>query len=364
MNTFGKEFRITSFGESHGSCLGVVIDGCPAGLKLKKEEIQKELDKRKPGASGITSPRKEEDRVEILSGVFEGFTTGAPICLLVWNKDVDSSSYKRIRGLLRPSHADFTNLIKYGGFNDYRGGGRASGRLTVSFVLAGAVAKELLKRLKIRIFAHIVELGGIKAEKKGINSIRRNVYKNPVRCADLKAAEKMRRAIIRARKEGDSLGGIIEGLALNLPVGLGEPIFDNFDGQISKALFAIPGVKGVEFGAGFSAAKMRGSENNDLFFLKKGRILTKTNNAGGVLGGISNSMPLVVRVSVKPTPSISKPQLTLNVRKMRMENLKISGRHDACIAPRAVPIIEAMLAITICDFALRAQLLPRVIRHR
>lgn len=364
MNTFGKEFRITSFGESHGACVGVVIDGCPAGLKLKKEEIQKELDKRKPGASGIASPRKEEDRVEILSGVFEGFTTGAPICLLVWNKDADSSSYKRIRGLLRPSHADFTNLIKYGGFNDYRGGGRASGRLTVSFVLAGAVAKELLKRLKIRIFAHIVELGGIKAEKKGINSIRRNVYKNPARCADLKAAEKMRRAVIRARKEGDSLGGIIEGLVLNLPVGLGEPIFDNLDGQISKALFAIPGVKGVEFGAGFSAAKMRGSENNDLFFLKKGRVLTKTNNAGGVLGGISSSMPLVVRVSVKPTPSISKPQLTLNVRKMRMENLKISGRHDACIAPRAVPIIEAMLAVTICDFALRAQLLPRVIRHR
>ncbi len=340
----------------------MVIDGCPAGLKLAEKDIQEELDKRKPGQSRIASQRKEEDEVEIISGVFRGFTTGAPICLLVFNKDVKSESYEKFKDLLRPGHADFTSFIKYGGFNDYRGGGRFSGRITAGFVMAGAVAKKLLNLLKIEILAHTVEIGGIKAKKLSIDEIRKNIYKNEVRCADLGAAKKMIEAIERARKEGDSLGGIIEGIVLNAPIGLGEPVFDTLDGEISKALFSIPGVKGVEFGSGFSGAELMGSQNNDLFLIKRGKITTKTNNAGGILGGLSNGMPLVVRVAIKPTPSIAKSQMTVNIKKMKQEELKVVGRHDPCIAPRAVPVVEAMLAITICDFVIRARFIPRALK--
>ncbi len=365
-NIFGKDFKIMTFGESHGKCVGAVIDGCPAGLKLEESDIQEELDKRKPGQSKIASQRKEEDRVEILSGVFQGFTTGAPICLLVWNKDMKSESYEKIKeGLIRPGHADFTAFMKYGGFNDGRGGGRFSGRITAGFVMAGAVAKKLLSLLKIEVLAHTIEIGGIMAEKKSISEIRKNiygVYKNEVRCADLSAAKEMLVEIEKARKEGDSLGGMIEGIALNLPVGLGEPVFDTLDGEISKALFAIPGVKGVEFGLGFGSTKLKGSQNNDLFLIKNGKILTKTNNSGGILGGISNGMPIVVRVAIKPTSSILKSQMTVNIKKTKMEELRIEGRHDPCIVPRAVPVVEAMLAITICDFAIRARMIPRVLK--
>lgn len=361
-NTLGKIFKITSFGESHGKCIGAIINGCPAGLKLDKIDIQKELDKRRPGQNKVMSQRREEDKVEILSGIFNGFTTGAPICLLIWNKDVDSASYEKMKDLLRPGHADFTAFLKYGGFNDWRGGGRFSGRITAGFVAGGAIAKKLLKLLKIEILAHAIEIGGIKIGKVTFNEIRKNVYKNEVRSADLKAAEKMIKLIKRMKREGDSVGGIIEGIVLNVPAGLGEPVFDTLEGEIAKALFAIPGVKGVEFGAGFSLAKMRGSEANDKFGIKKGKIVTKTNNSGGILGGISNGMPIVVRVVIKPTSSISKPTMTVNIKKMKMETLKIEGRHDPCIVPRAVPVVEAMLAITICDFVLRSQLIPRVIR--
>ncbi len=365
-NTFGKDFKIMCFGESHGRGVGAVIDGCPAGLRLEEKEIQKELDKRKPGQSRIASQRKEEDRVEILSGVFNGFTTGAPICLLVWNKDVKSESYEKIKqGLIRPGHADFTAFMKYGGFNDGRGGGRFSGRITASFVMAGAIAKKLLARLKIDVLAHTVEIGGIKAKKITLDEIKKNVYrvyKNEVRCADLKMAEKMLAQIEKAKKEGDSVGGIIEGIVLNLPVGVGEPIFGTLDGEISKALFAIPGVKGVEFGAGFPSTKLKGSQNNDLFLIKDKKIITKTNNSGGILGGISNGMPLVVRVAIKPTSSIAKSQMTVNIKNLKQEKLEIEGRHDPCIVPRAVPVVEAMLAITICDFALSAQLIPRILK--
>ncbi len=363
-NILGKNFKIICFGESHGRCLGIVIDGCPAGLKLVKKDIQVELDKRKPGQSKIASQRKEEDKVEILSGLFQGFTTGAPMCLLVFNKDVQSESYQRFKDLLRPGHADFTAFLKYGAFNDYRGGGRFSGRITASLVMAGAIAKKLLSLLKIEILAQTIEIGKIRAKKLGIDELRKNVYKNEVRCADLSAAKEMLREIERVKKEGDSLGGIIEGMVLNLPVGLGEPVFDTLDGEISKALFSIPGVKGVEFGSGFSSSKMSGSQNNDLFSIKQGKIITQTNNAGGILGGISNGMPLVVRVAIKPTASISRPQMTVNIKKMKEEELKVLGRHDPCIVPRAVPVVEAMLAITICDFALWAQLLPRVIKGK
>jgi chorismate synthase len=363
-NTFGQIFRITSFGESHGYGVGIVIDGCPAGLQINEDDIQEELDKRKPGQSAVATQRKEDDKVEIISGVFNGFTTGAPICLLVRNKDAFSEQYEKNKDLLRPGHADFTSFIKYGGFGDYRGGGRFSGRITAGLVMAGAVAKKLLNIIKIETLSHTIEIGGIKADKAELSDIRKNVYKNSVRCADLRAASKMETLIGEVKKEGDSVGGIIEGIILNVPVGLGEPLFDTLEGDIAKALFAIPSVKAVGFGAGFEAAKKRGSENNDEFFFKDKKIITKTNNSGGILGGISNGMPIVVRVAIKPTPSISKQQKTVNIKEMKSADITIGGRHDPCIVPRAVPVIEAMLAVTMCDFCLRATLIPPVIRKQ
>ena len=361
-NSLGKIFTITSFGESHGNCVGIIIDGCPAGLPVTAEDIQREVDKRRPGVWVAATARAEEDKVEILSGVFNGRTTGAPVCLLIWNKDVDSSEYEKIRFLPRPGHADYTAFIKYGGFNDFRGGGSFSGRITASFVMAGAVAKKLLSLIGIEVLAHTVAIGGIKTKLKAFDEIKENVDKNPVRCADLRAAEEMARVIERAKEEGDSVGGVIEGIALNVPVGLGEPVFDTLEGDLAKALFAIPAVKGVEFGSGFRAAGKRGSENNDRFTIRNGKIITATNNAGGILGGISNGMPIVVRVAVKPTPSIVKGQETVNLKDMESASLAVKGRHDACIVPRAVPVVESMVAVTLCDFAMRAGLIPGVIK--
>ena len=361
-NSLGKLFTITSFGESHGQCVGIIIDGCPVGLAITEETLQREVDKRKPGMGVMATKRAEEDKVEIFSGIFNGTTTGAPVCLLVWNKDIDSSEYERTRFLPRPGHADYTAYMKYGGFNDFRGGGRFSGRITASLVMAGALAKKLLNLVGIEVLAHTIAIGGIKAKPGTLEEIRGNVEINPVRCADPEAAEEMVRAIEKAKQEGDSVGGIIEGVALNVPVGLGEPVFDTLDGDLAKALFAIPAVKGVEFGSGFSAAGKRGSENNDPFIIRDNKIVTKTNNAGGILGGISNGMPIVVRVAVKPTSSIAKSQETVNMKTMESASLTIKGRHDACIVPRAVVVVEAMIAVTLCDFAMRAGLIPRVIK--
>ena len=360
-NSLGKNFAVTSFGESHGKCVGIVIDGCPAGLPITEKDIQFELDKRKPGKNVASTSRAEEDKVDILSGIFKGHTTGAPICLVVWNTDVDSSNYEETRALLRPGHADFTAFMKYGGFNDYRGGGRFSGRITAGFVMAGAVARKLLKTISVEVLAHTIEIGGIKVNLASLTAVRK-IDKNQLKCADPQATEKMLRVIEQARKEGDSLGGIIEGIALNVPAGLGEPVFDTLEGDLAKALFAIPAVKGVEFGAGFAAAKMKGSENNDSFNIKRGKVVTETNNSGGILGGISNGMPIVVRVVVKPTPSISRKQRTVNINKIENAELEIKGRHDVCIVPRAVPVVSAMMAITLCDYALRARLIPEVIK--
>ena len=361
-NSLGKLFTITSFGESHGSCLGVIIDGCPAGLPITEEDIQRELDKRKPGAGVAATTRVEEDKVEILSGIFNGVTTGAPICLLVWNKDVDSSEYEKNRFLLRPGHADYTAFMKYGGFNDFRGGGRFSGRITATFVMAGAIAKKLLSLCGIEVLAHTVEIGGIKAQPREFDEIKENVAKNPLRCADLEAAEVMAGLIEKVKGEGDSLGGIIEGIVRNVPVGLGEPVFESLDGELAKALLSIPAVKGVEFGAGFSVAGKTGSENNDQFKIENGKIVTATNNAGGILGGISDGMPIVVRVAVKPTASIAQSQPTVDIEKMEEASLAVRGRHDVCIVPRAVAVVESMMAVTICDFAMRSGLIPRVIK--
>ncbi len=304
----------------------------------------------------------EEDKVEILSGIFNGFTTGAPICLLIWNKDIDSSEYEKNRFLPRPGHADYTAFAKYGGFNDFRGGGRFSGRITATFVMAGAIAKKLLKLSDIEVLAHTIEIGGIKAQAKEFDEIKENVEKNQLRCADLEAARAMAGLIEKVKEEGDSIGGIIEGIGRNVPAGLGEPVFDTLDGELAKALLAIPAVKGIEFGAGFSVAKKRGSENNDPFIIKDGKIVTVTNNTGGILGGISNGMPIVVRVAIKPTASIIKSQQTVNIEQMKEVSLAVRGRHDTCIVPRAVVAIESMMAITLCDFAMRAGLIPRVIK--
>ena len=361
-NSFGQRFKITSFGESHGDLIGIVIDGCPAGLAITEDDIQSELDKRKPREGLISTARKEEDKVEVLSGIFSGHTTGAPICLIIQNKNIDSSEYEKTRFLLRPGHADYTAFMKYGGFNDFRGGGRFSGRITAGFVMAGAIARKLLGLIGVEILAHTVEIGGIVAQPKGYDEIRENTIKNRVSCADPEAAQKMTRAIKKARQEGDSLGGIIEGIALNVPVGLGQPVFDTLEGDLAKALFAIPAVKGVEFGSGFQAARKKGSENNDQFTIRDGKIVTTTNNAGGILGGISNGMPIVIRVAVKPTASIAQSQQTVNISKMESAVVTVTGRHDACIAPRAVVVVESMMAVTLCDFAMRAGLIPRVIK--
>jgi chorismate synthase len=360
-NSLGKRFIISSFGESHGKCIGIVIDGCPAGLAITENDIQTELDKRKPGNMLSSTKRAEADKIDILSGLFGGYTTGAPICLAVWNEDAKSESYEKTKDLLRPGHADYTAFMKYGGFNDYRGGGRFSGRNTAGFVMAGAIAQKLLDLIGVKILAHTVEIGGIKTNSYSIIS-QEAIDNNALKCVNPKAAEKMLAAIELAGKEGDSLGGIIEGIALNVPAGLGEPIFDTLEGGLAKALFAIPAVKGVEFGAGFAVSKMKGSENNDAFRINRGKIITETNNSGGILGGISNGMSIVVRVAVKPTPSISQKQKTVDIRTMKNAEMEIKGRHDVCIVPRAVPVVAALMAITICDFALQSGIIPEVIK--
>ena len=361
-NSYGRLFTITSFGESHGKCIGVIDDGCPAGLPITGADIQKDADKRRPGGSTATTTRMEKDRVEILAGVSDGYATGAPICLLIWNEDVDDSDYEKIRYKLRPGHADYTAYVKYSGFNDQRGGGWFSGRITATYVMAGAIAKKLLNTIGVEIIAHTVEIGGIKAGPVVSEEIRSKAESDSLRCADHEASKAMAEHIAKVKGEGDSLGGVIEGIALNVPVGLGEPAFDNLDGELAKALLAIPAVKGIEFGAGFSAARMKGSENNDPFTIKDGKIVTETNNAGGILGGISNGMPVVVRVAVKPVSSIAKEQATVDIQKMENTSISVRGRHDVCIVPRAVPVVEAMMAVTLCDFAMRAGLISRVIK--
>jgi len=362
-NSLGELFTITSFGESHGNCMGIIVDGCPAGLPLTPEDIQREVDRRRAGRTTGSTPRAEQDRVEIISGVYNGFTTGAPIAMLTWNRDIDSRDYRKNIDLLRPGHADFTAAMKYGRFNDPRGGGRFSGRLTAGFVMAGAIAKKLLGLRDMEVLAHTVAIGDIKASPPAdFTQIRQNAEKSPLRCADPAAAETMTKLLEKIGAEGDSIGGIIEGIALNVPAGLGEPVFDNLDGELARALFAIPAVKGVEFGAGFAASRMRGSENNDPFRIKDGKIITGTNHSGGVLGGISSGMPVVARVAIKPTASIHRSQPTVDINRMEETTITVGGRHDVCIVPRAVPVVEAMMAVTICDLALRAAIIPRIIK--
>jgi chorismate synthase len=363
-NTIGKEFVVTSFGESHGKYVGVVIDGCPAGVPLSEKDVQPELDRRIPPQPKIVSGRIEKDKVEILSGVFNGFTTGAPIAMMVANREVDSSDYEAIKDLPRPGHADYPARVKYGGFNDYRGGGRFSGRVTVALIMAGAVAKKLLSAFDVDVLAYTKAIGNVKLDKPFSLADIRERYETTVRCPDLTCAEAMEEAIVNARKEGDSLGGVINCLALNVPAGVGEPLFDALDADIAKILLAVPAVKGVEFGAGFKAAELKGSENNDAYRIQKGKVMTLTNNAGGILGGLSSGMPIVVSVAVKPTPSIAKEQLTVNLRSMEDAKITVKGRHDPCVVPKAVPVVESAVAIVLADHLIRAGHIPKVLRKQ
>lgn len=364
-NSIGKEFVVTSFGESHGKCIGVLVDGCPAGLSLSEEDIQSELDKRIPLGTGIVSARIEKDVVKILSGVFNGFTTGAPICTLVRNKAAVPAEYDAMRNLPRPGHADYTAQIRYGGFSDHRGGGRFSGRVTVALVMAGSIAKKLLGLFSIEVLAYTIAIGDVKLIKSmSIEEIRRDTYRSPVRCPDLSSSKAMENSILKTKDEGDSVGGMVECVALNVPAGVGDPLFDSLDADIAKVLFNIPAVKGVEFGAGFKSAQLKGSENNDPYVVENGRIATLTNNSGGILGGLSTGMPILVRVAIKPTPSISKKQGTVNLLNMEEASIQVKGRHDPCVVPKAVPVVESAVAIVLADHMLRAGIVPRVLKEQ
>ncbi len=354
-NEFGSLFRITTFGESHGRAVGVLIDGVRPQLEISEGAIQKELDRRRPGQSSVTTPRTEADRVQILSGVFEGKTLGTPICLLIWNTDQKPAAYDQIKDLFRPGHAGFTYLSKYG-IQDYRGGGRSSGRETAGRVAAGALAKSLLAKRGITITAYTKEVGGIVATRFDAGEIEQN----PVRCPDRTAARRMMKEILRVKAKGDSLGGIVEAVVRNCPAGLGEPVFDKLEADLAKALMSIPAVKGFEIGSGFAAARMKGSEHNDEFYRepRTGKIRTSTNHAGGVLGGISNGEDIVVRVAVKPPSSIPRAQRTVDVGG-RARTIEVKGRHDPCLCPRVVPVVESMIALVLADHLLRQNLLKR-----
>ncbi len=342
-NSFGERFKILTFGESHGKAMGVLIDGVKPGLDFDVRAIQKELDRRRPGQSDLVTPRPEEDEVEILSGVFEGKTLGTPICLLIPNRHQDPGAYDSLREVFRPGHAGYAVLKKYG-IRDHRGGGRLSGRETVARVAAGALAKRELAREAIQVIAYTKEIDGITARTIDFKEIEQN----PLRCPDKDVAKEMEKRVLFYRSQGDSIGGIVEVLAQNVPPGLGDPVFKKLDAEIAGALMSIGGVKAVEIGDGFQVASMRGSENND----QMDRHGFKTNHAGGILGGISTGQEIRARIAVKPTSSIEKPQETVDVSG-RERRISIRGRHDPCICPRIVPVAEAMVALVLYDALLR-----------
>ncbi|HWQ15416.1 MAG TPA: chorismate synthase [Roseiflexaceae bacterium] len=350
-NSFGQAFRLTTWGESHGPAVGCTVDGCPAGLELDEAAVQRELDRRRVGQSRVTSARQEADRVQILSGVFEGRTTGTPISMLVWNTDAKSGHYESIKDMYRPGHADYTWDAKYG-FRDWRGGGRSSARETIGRVAGGAVAKLLLARHGIRVVAWTSQLGDLRAEVVDEAEIERNV----MRCPDARVAELMVARVEEARRSLDSLGGVVEVRARGVPPGLGEPVFDKLQADIGKAMFSIPAIKGVEFGEGFGVAHMRGSEHNDPFVRREdGSIGTAGNHHGGILGGISTGEEIVLRIAAKPPASIARPQQTVD-RAGEERTIAVHGRHDPTVLPRLVPIAEAMLALVLADHLLRQRL--------
>ena len=344
----GLALRLSIFGQSHSEAIGMTIDGLPAGLPIDLDKLQAFLNRRAPGQNDWSTPRKEEDRPEFLCGLRDGFTCGAPLTAIIHNNNTRPKDYSQLKITPRPGHADYTAEVKYRGFQDYSGGGHFSGRLTAPLCIAGGVLKQMLESKGITVDARIESIAGIRDDSPFTASVADKRF--PV--VDDAVGEQMRQAIAAARAEGDSVGGVIECVARGLPVGVGEPMFDGLENRIARAVFAVPAVKGIEFGAGFAAANMRGSENNDPFTVRDGKIETLTNNAGGILGGISNGMPVVFRVAVKPTPSIAKEQQSVNLNTMQPEALNITGRHDPCIVPRAVPVIEAAAALAISDLIL------------
>ena len=347
---FGKNFQISTWGESHGKALGVVIDGCPAGISLSEEDIQIDLDKRKPGKSPFSTPRKEDDKVEILSGVFEGKTTGTPISLIVYNTNQRSYDYSDIANFYRPGHADYTYDQKYG-FRDYRGGGRSSGRETTARVAAGAVAKKILSELNVNILTYTESIGNIAIDKSKFDAGQ--IYENFLAMPDAEAAAKAGEFLTKQKESEDSAGGIVECVVTGLPAGVGEPVFEKLDAMLAKAIFSIGAVKGLEVGNGFGASKLSGSENNDFFqYDESGTIQKLTNNAGGIVGGISDGFPILLKAAFKPTPSIHKTQKTVNKQGENID-IQVEGRHDPIIVPRAVIVVEAMVAVTLADYLLQ-----------
>ncbi len=342
-SSFGEIFRITTFGESHGMGVGVVIDGCPSKLPLTEEDFKQAMSRRRPGSSPSDTPRREEDRVEIISGVFQGLTTGTPIALFIRNRDVDSRPYERIKDIFRPGHADYTYFKKYG-HRDYRGGGRASARETAARVAAGVVADKIIAPLGVKVIGYTIELGGIRAEKIDMNAID----KNPFLCPDPDVSRDMEELVKKIRKEGDSIGGIVEIKVMGCPAGLGEPVFDKLDADIAKAVMSVGAVKGIEIGAGFGSARLKGSQNNDPITPDG----FASNNSGGILGGISNGDDIILRVAVKPIPSIGKEQSTIN-EKGKPVMIRLGGRYDVSAIPRIIPVLEAMIKIIIADHYLR-----------
>ena len=347
-NTFGHLFRITTWGESHGGGVGVVIDGCPPNLEITSAEIQTELDRRRPGQSRITTQRKEEDRVDILSGVFEGRTLGTPISLIVRNRDARSRDYDEMREKYRPSHADYTYQAKYG-VRDWKGGGRASARETIGRVAAGAIARKILHQtLGVEVLAFVKRVRGLEADIDPDEVTRDQIESNIVRCPDSRIADQMIEQIEQARKDGDSLGGVVEAVARNVPPGLGEPVFDKLEANLGKAILSLPACKGFEIGSGFAGTKLTGSSHNDPFYNDGERIRTRTNRSGGVQGGISNGENIVVRAAFKPTATILRTQETVDIHG-RPATLSGRGRHDPCVLPRAVPMVESMIALVLAD---------------
>lgn len=350
---WGNNIKLSIFGESHGKSIGIVIDNLPAGIELDFDYINNEMKRRAPGKNEISTSRKESDEFEILSGFFNNKTTGTPLCAVIYNKNQHSKDYESIKSIMRPSHADYTGHIKYLGFNDYRGGGYFSGRLTAPLVFAGAVAKQILEKKDIVIGSHIKSIGDINEKYFDFVNIKDKLLKEIIKkdfpVMDDEVGQKMKELILKAKEENDSVGGIVETAVVNLPPGIGSPFFDSVESKLAHILFSIPGVKGIEFGAGFYITRMKGSSANDEFYIDEDKVKAYTNNNGGLLGGITNGMPIIFRTAFKPTPSIGKPQKTVDISKKENVEVNINGRHDPCIVQRALPVVEAACAVSVLD---------------
>lgn len=350
---FGKNINLSLFGESHGEGIGIVINGLKPGFELNLEQINEEMARRAPGKNDLSTARKESDKPEILSGLFEGKTTGAPLTMIIRNQDTRSRDYGKLKDVMRPGHADYTGYVKYKGFNDYRGGGHFSGRLTAPLVFAGAVAKQLLEAQGIKVGAHITQIGRIQDERFGVVNLQEEIFehllKEELPVLNTAKIEKMKKEILNAKQEGDSVGGKIECAIIGLPAGVGSPFFDSLESTIAHLAFSVPAVKGISFGDGYEFATMKGSVANDGYVMQEGNIKTATNHNGGITGGITNGMPVVFDVVIKPTPSISKVQQTINVATLEATTLQVEGRHDPCIVQRAVVVIEAIAAIGVLE---------------